>query len=364
MASILKLSTKANKKCTVVIKPIAKHIFTSTILLFLERVGQIIDVTRRRNTLFATFSTSETAALAVSQLNNQSIDNTMVTVELYTHAFFSATPEKEVLITWAKKDDASAKETKKNNAATIPLPIIPSKSKSKSKPSKSKSSSFFTGQHLITLLQIAGNSTNPRTTALVRLLTKKRTNHAKEISESFGATKALFDYDQKYQLNLRKGNKKVVVFVPGDGCKPYTSAALLLQTPQSWTCISIDPALKTNKTVTIDQNEPRLCIQPIALEEMDLTEPSIANRLNEADAIVVLAVHSHAPLQSFWSKLPANKLRICVSIPCCGDYGWLSTNDLKEKYIDYEIESQANTILVYTRKKSGENTHTHTHTYT
>lgn len=69
----------------------------------------------------------------------------MVTVELYTHAFFSATPEKEVLITWAKKDDASAKETKKNNAATIPLPIIPSKSKSK--PSKSKSSSFFTGQN-------------------------------------------------------------------------------------------------------------------------------------------------------------------------------------------------------------------------
>lgn len=165
-------------------------------------------------------------------------------------------------------------------------------------------------------------------------------------------------------MNLRKGNKKVVVFVPGDGCKPYTSAALLLQTPQSWTCISIDPALKTNKTVTIDQNEPRLCIQPIALEEMDLTEPSIANRLNEADAIVVLAVHSHAPLQSFWSKLPANKLRICVSVPCCGDYGWLSTNDLKEKYMDHEIESQANTILVYTRKKSGENIHTCTHEHT
>ena len=217
-----------------------------------------------------------------------------------------------------------------------------------------KSSSSFTGQHLITLLRIAGNSTNTRTAALVHLLTKKRTNHAKEISESFGATKALFDYDRKNKLQLRQGNKKVVVFVPGDGCKPYTSAALLLQTPSTWTCVSIDPALKTNKTTTIDQDEPRLCIRPMLLEEINLMDDLfIFNLLREADAIVILAVHSHAPLQSFWSKLLCdwkNKIKICISIPCCGDYGWLSTNDLKEKYVDYEIESSgANTILIYGR---------------
>jgi len=67
----------------------------------------------------------------------------------------------------------------------------------------------------------------------------------------------------------------------------------------------------------------------------------------------VLAVHSHAPLQSFWSSLPVHLHRICVSIPCCGDYGWLSTGDLRERYVDHEIVGAGlgtDTVLVYERK--------------
>ena len=113
MTSVLKLSTKANKRCTVVLKPIPKHIFTSSAILFLERCGHIVDVTRRRNTIFATYSTPETAALAV-ELSGLSMDEseaTVVSVELYTHEIFSATPEKEVRITWAKKDASTTSPT-------------------------------------------------------------------------------------------------------------------------------------------------------------------------------------------------------------------------------------------------------------
>ena len=69
------------------------------------------------------------------------------------------------------------------------------------------------------------------------------------------------------------------------------------------------------------------------------------------DALVVLAVHSRAPLLSFWSSLPTTLPRLCVSIPCCGDYGWLSTSDLRERYVDREVDCPvASTVLVYERK--------------
>ena len=37
---------------------------------------------------------------------------------------------------------------------------------------------------------------------------------------------------------------RVNVFVPGDGCRPYTAAAMCLLSGDSWRAWSIDPAMK------------------------------------------------------------------------------------------------------------------------
>ena len=208
----------------------------------------------------------------------------------------------------------------------------------------------FSGRYLMRLLRIAGSTNTSSNTTLVRMLTSRRSNHATEICESFAATQALFDFDRHHNLGLRQ-MQKVAAFIPRDGCRPCTAAALLLQVPTTWTAFSIDPALASGKAAALLTDQPRLHLVPSTLEMLTLDEPPLCDVMAAADAVVVLAVHSHAPLQSFWSRLPSSVLRVCVSIPCCGDYGWLSTDDLRQQYMDGEINSAgADTVLVYERK--------------
>lgn len=178
------------------------------------------------------------------------------------------------------------------------------------------------------------------------MLSKKRSGQAKEISESFASVHALLDYDRRHRLQLR--SKRVFVFVPGDGHRPYTAGTLLLQAPPSWLVWSIDPLLRhkghkgLGKADALAESQPRLRIVPQLLEEFDL--PNFA----QCDAVVVLAVHSHAPLLSFWASLPTHIPKICVTIPCCKDYGWLADTDLQVSFVDDEIASpKAKTVYVY-----------------
>jgi hypothetical protein len=47
-----------------------------------------------------------------------------------------------------------------------------------------------------------------------------------------GVVQALFDFGAAHKLDIMR--KRVLAFVPGDGNRPNTAAALCLQVPESW----------------------------------------------------------------------------------------------------------------------------------
>ena len=342
MASVAELQHRAASKLVVVLRPVPKHIYTSLCISFLEQAGQIVEFKRIKSKIYATFSTTSTATLACETLNGKCVPGAgtvPVSVQLYTHNFAgwrsSPTPTKLEHPTLPQPTPSS--EYQQNNKPATPTPT---------------STLHFTGRYLLQLIKIIASASSSPVAGndkLIRVLTLKRKNHTKEICESFGCTRALFDFDRVQCLELRKGQKKVVAFVPGDGCRPYTACALLLQVPKTWTIISVDPAMNSEKALQLTKDQPRLHCLGTTLESISLDESPVSDALRHADVAVVLAVHSHAPLQSFWTKLSSLPIpKICVSIPCCGDYGWLATKDLQYQYVDGEINSRgANTVLVY-----------------
>ena len=330
---------KASAKATIIVKPVPKHVLSSAVVLWLENEGHIIEFQRVRTVVYATYSTPETAAFAVERLHGKLLgEGGPVTVEIFenrgTVALSKEGASAHENVKSSKGAGAAAAEVQEAqaDAGEVEKIVLPGEPQG----------GGFTGLYIVQLLRLT-SSTNRSTASLARLLSNKRPSQAKEICESFGATRALFDFDRVHGLGLRE--KRVVAIVPGDGCRPYTSSALLLQVPQSWVCYSVDPLLASGKALAVARDQPRLTLVPALLE--DFTLPDLA----DVDAVVILAVHSHAPLQSFWTKLPDTLQRVCVSIPCCGDYGWLSTSDLKVRYVDREIDCPtANTVLVYERK--------------
>ena len=60
---------------------------------------------------------------------------------------------------------------------------------------------------------------------------------------------------------------------------------------------------------------------------------------------IVIACHSHAPLQEFWNRVPGPKF--CVSMPCCGKT-WSSLSEIPIcAYEDYEVFSPKRLIFLY-----------------
>ena len=362
---------KCRARATVVVKPVSKHLLSSAALLFLERAGQIIEFQRRRLCCFATFSTAETAALAVARLNGELLGGAPVLVELLSNEELGSAavarvrlvasvsvaglggepagesaaepaapvdeapplggtvagtagepglphhptpPEPTFAAAAAATTLAFAPRRASTRTPSFPPPPTGSPPPSPSQPSPIKAASAmdgdadgrsprFTGRYLVELLRLSGSCLGPalgsacsssgdniegatssplpctnssrsssgsssrssssssssrsaqnpqqrhhhhhhrqhhqQQQALMRVLTGKRRCQAKEVCESFAATRALFDFDRKHGLGLR-GNggggsgKRVCVFVPGDGCRPYTACALLLQAPRSW----------------------------------------------------------------------------------------------------------------------------------
>jgi hypothetical protein len=233
---------------------------------------------------------------------------------------------------------ADSGETRKSDKS-LPPPVVEAATNDQQVKTGVHVGQGATGRYLVKCLRLSGTP-NEGTKRMVQVLAQKRSNQAKEISEIFGCVEALLDFDRKQNLKLRQ--KRVCAFVPGDGCKPYTSIALLLQTPPSWEVYSIDPMLRTTSCAL----SPNLRLSPQKLEDFELPD------FSDFDAIVILALHSHAPLLSFWSTLHGHAPQLpsaCVSIPCCADYGWLSSHELQISYVDNEIMSPQNRVNIYSR---------------
>jgi hypothetical protein len=151
--------------------------------------------------------------------------------------------------------------------------------------------------------------------------------NAKELTESAAAYNAV-----RKQHIFELSDRGVCLLSVGDGCTPRTAAMFAFRS--AWTCFSIDPRLR-QKSIPwpIDR------LYTIAARVEDITPRLVAGW----DKLVIVAVHSHAPLEECmkWKA----KQRLVVSIPCCVPQTRERKPDLT--YYDMGIWSPENKVLVW-----------------
>ena len=164
----------------------------------------------------------------------------------------------------------------------------------------------------------------------------KAKNPAKEITESNSA----FLHAVRHLKNLRRapGDPRswsdVVTFVPGDGSLALTSHVVVYRS--RWSAVAIDP-----KPPAPTQAKRFRYVQA-RVEEFD---PLFF--LRDASVVVVLAVHSHAPLEPLVNKLvSAGHPVLVVAIPCCVQQELSWTEPIYDQR-DGAIWSPQNRVLVW-----------------
>lgn len=151
----------------------------------------------------------------------------------------------------------------------------------------------------------------------------------KELTESMAAFEAV------QQARVFAPNDRDVVLVSvADGHKPRTGALFAFRT--AWTCYSVDPVLN----VPVDKVQ-RLYCHKTKIEDFKL------NR--SYSKLVVVAVHSHAPLEAIDTVLPNWNVRVVVAIPCCFIQELNRPPDME--YKDTGIESEKNNVRVWSDTK-------------
>ena len=172
----------------------------------------------------------------------------------------------------------------------------------------------------------------------------------------------------------------VRVYCVGDGKYPLTAAAMAFHYPE-WECISIDPILEplpcaATSTDNEQPNRPRL-VQFSGLSQ-DYRIPPIPE-MNDRDGgecddddflylDIVVACHSHAPLQEFWDRIVERHIRrrgppdsssstggdkkhhrhsaLAITMACCANY-----SDLQQEpalvFEDFEVYSPKREIRIF-----------------
>eukprot|EP01031_Cornospumella_fuschlensis_P027161 gene27161-32810_t len=199
---------------------------------------------------------------------------------------------------------------------------------------------FPTGLYFKRLMELqaqllSSNSGNP----LLSLVTNPalHNKYNKEVTEIM----AMVDAVERAILMVfdlyAKDVAHATVYVVGDGKAPLCAACLCLHFPTSWIFHSIDPILVP---IELDcTTRERFFQHSIVSEEFALPATSDPGTLS-----IVVACHSHAPLQEFWDRIVGRK--ICVAMPCCANYSDLSEG-LVLRFEDYEVYSPMRTVCIY-----------------
>lgn len=129
--------------------------------------------------------------------------------------------------------------------------------------------------------------------------------NAKEITESFAAFNSV-----RRQISSKLCDENGMCIVIGDGVSPRTGAVTVYRS--RWNVYSVDPSMRMNTLRATSQNPAihRLHRIPKRIEDAwgDLKEPA-----SKASFVVILAVHSHAPLEMPSWLDP----ELVIAIPCC-----------------------------------------------
>lgn len=223
------------------------------------------------------------------------------------------------------------------------------------------------GAYLMRLLQLCHSSAGPPgKQALIDALLDARfgNRHAKELSESLAIVNALPVCSQRVGADIRLA-ESARVFVLGDGVSPFTAITMLLFAPPSWSFTSIDPLMAFDPAALGPAFADRLtCVaalsQDFVLPPLAEAAPGSAGGAGDAAGAapangsaaqrplsVVVACHSHAPLQEFWDRLPPPK--VALSLPCCGKMWSLLAEPAVHEYEDYEVFSPKRRVFIYAR---------------
>jgi RNA recognition motif. (a.k.a. RRM, RBD, or RNP domain) len=258
------------------------------------------------------------------------------------------------------------------------------------------------GAYLMKLLKLSSSSQIGNRQPLMDALLNARhgNRHAKELSESMAMVNAIYRINHFTSI-LTNIYREVNVFVLADGVMPSTSITMCLFFP-TWSYTSIDPILDYDSAVLGYFSSKITCVKALSEKfvissergkvlpnlpgcsdstEIDTTLQSTSDAFNDivtcdfsgnadnyAQPIVkppgsddsailptcppqggvlniVIACHSHAPLQEFWDRVPCPKA--CVSMPCCGK-SWSNLDDTPlDVYDDFEVYSPKRRIHLY-----------------
>lgn len=152
--------------------------------------------------------------------------------------------------------------------------------------------------------------------------------NAKEVTESYAAFNAV-----RKNIELDTKDTNVVVISVWDGRTPRTAALFAFLT--KWQSISVDPQLNTEKIPFWESKIQRLKCIPKKIEDIDL----------KFKKVIIVAVHSHAPLLEILNHVKAEEQRSLISIPCCISYNYNKTSC--KEYYDAGIWSEKNLVKIW-----------------
>jgi hypothetical protein len=168
-----------------------------------------------------------------------------------------------------------------------------------------------------------------------RLLSHGLFPNAKEVTESFAAYSAVL----RHLPDIALSDRRVTLVAVGDGHSPRTGALFALRS--AWRCISVDPALKETGRRPVGRPVSRGWGR---IDRLEVIAARVEDVTVEADVAVIVAVHSHAPLDAAVRSVRANRIAV-VAMPCCVPQVLSTEPDVA--YQDPGIWSPERTVLVW-----------------
>lgn len=154
----------------------------------------------------------------------------------------------------------------------------------------------------------------------------------KEVTESFAAYRAAFDY--LGQRGWKPGDTDITAVCVGDGRTPRTGATFAFRS--RWQCVSVDPGMGNGWT---QGGRKAGRVERLTAIRRPIEEVTI-----EAERAVIVAVHSHANLPNSVAAVRARELAV-IAMACCVPLALDTPPDVT--YRDEGILSPHNEIAIW-----------------
>lgn len=121
-----------------------------------------------------------------------------------------------------------------------------------------------------------------------------------------------------YTTEFQVPGQRVRCYVIGEGKRPCLSRLICAAQP-GWSIISADPL--TSQSLA-DSNDPpsqkagQVEYRAQRDDELDLSDLTPESG-HGWDSVIIVGLHSHNDMKSFWNRIPSSLHRLMIAIPCC-----------------------------------------------